>query len=71
MEERKPILASNIKEYRDILKNKNVFEVKDIKTLKYKMIKNIEKSIKFEKYYNIEKYKIEKEIEKICKIYIN
>ena len=71
MEERKPILASNIKEYRDILKNKNLFEVKDIKTLKYKMIKNIEKSIKFEKYYNIEKYKIEKEIEKICKIYIN
>ena len=59
MEERKPILASNIKEYRDILKNKNLFEVKDIKTLKYKMIKNIEK------------YKIEKEIEKICKIYIN
>ena len=71
MQKRKPILATNIKEYRDLLKNKNLFDVKDIKTLKYKMIKNIEQNNKTEKYYNIEKYKIEKVIEDICKIYIN
>ena len=39
--------------------------------LKYKMIKKIEQNNKTEKYYNIEKYKIEKVIEDICKIYIN
>lgn len=66
---KKPILATNIKEYRDLLKAKNLFEVKDAITLKNKMIKNIKENKNLETYYNIDKYKLEKVEEKITKIY--
>lgn len=71
MLEKKPIIATNIKEYRDLLKYKNLFEGNDIKTLKYKMIKNIEECKKIQTYYNLEKYKIEKVKNSIIKIYSN
>ena len=71
MIEKKPILATNIKEFRDLLKYKNLFEENDIKTLKHKMIKNIEKCKETQIYYNLEKYKLENVKKCIMKIYSN
>ena len=56
----KPIIASNIKEYKNLLKNKNLFKQNNVNELKRKMFDVIEKNKKYEIYYDIEKYKSKK-----------
>lgn len=65
----KPIIASNIKEYKNLLKNKNLFKQNNVNELKRKMFDVIEKNKKYEIYYDIEKYKSKKVLKEMKIIY--